>query len=119
MAFNTTRMAAGMDAAAATITHVAWSENGSSESSNVARTAVSVTSATTANPSVIANDDDIESAEASGACTITHFAFHDGTGPVTTWNELDDPVVLLEGGKITAAAGELTENWHQTTSAPS
>jgi hypothetical protein len=118
MSFNTARMKAGMDTAAATITHVAWSADGSTETGSLARTAVTVKAATTANPSVIANDGALESAEASADVTITHFAFHDGTGIVTTWNELDAPAVLLTGGKVIAADGALTENWHQTTSAP-
>ena len=118
MSFNTTRMAAGMNAAAATITHVAWSENGTTESTNLARTAVTMKTATTANPSVVSNNGALESAAATGDCTISHFAFHDGTGTVTTWVALSSPAALLTGGKITAADGALAENWHQTTSAP-
>jgi len=118
MSFSTARMAVGMDAAAALITQVAWSENGSSESANVVPTACTVKAATVANPSVIANNGALESAAATADCTITHFAFKSSTTNQTTWNQLSQAAVLLTGGKITAADGALTENWHQTTAPP-
>jgi hypothetical protein len=118
MAFITSRLKAGADAAAALITHVQWSENGSSESANLARTAVTVKAATTANPSVVANDGAIESAAASGAATITHFAFAADATIQTTWNPLAASRTLGIGDKIAAEDGVLKENFSQATSAP-
>ena len=118
MSFTTANMATGMDAAAAAVTHIAWSENGSTESGNVAPTAVTLKAATNANPSVVANNGSLESAPASSGCTITHWAFKSATALQTTWNELPDAAVLLAGGKITVADGALKEAWYQTTSAP-
>lgn len=118
MSWTTSRIAAGHDTMGANVTHVAWSENGSSESANVAPTAVTLKAATNDDPSVVANDGALESAAASSGCTITHWAFKDATTLQTTWNELDDPVVLLAGGKITVADGALKENIDQTTGAP-
>ena len=118
MSWTTTRIAAGHDVMATNVTHVIWSENGSSESANVAGTAVTLKSATNADPSVVSNDGALESAAASSGCTITHWGFAATSTLQTTWNEFDDPVVLLAGGKITVADGALKENIDQTTSAP-
>lgn len=122
MSFIPARAAVGLDEAAALVTHVFWSEDGSNVSSKVAGTAVTLKAATVANPSIVVNDGALESAEASDAGTFTHFAFGhlDDVTPVldTTWVELDDPAVLLEGGKITVADGALKEHWHATLAAP-
>lgn len=122
MALTTARMAAALDEALKNVTHVFWSANGSSVSASVAATAVTLNSATTANPSVVSNDGALESAEASDPVTITHFAFGylDDVTPVleTTWNELDSPAVLLAGGKITVADEALKEQLYQATEAP-
>lgn len=122
MALTTARMAAALDEALKNVTHVFWSSNGSTVSSSVAATAVTLNSATTANPSVVSNDGALESAEATDAVTITHFAFgyFDDVTPVleTTWNELDSPAVLLAGGKITVADEALKEQLYQATEAP-
>jgi hypothetical protein len=120
MSLITSRLATALDAGVASLVRVVWSEDGATISSNVAPTTMTLSSATTANPSVVANSGALESAEASGPCTITHFAFaqSDGTTLGTTWNELDSPAVLLGGGKITVAIGALKEELHQATEAP-
>jgi hypothetical protein len=118
MALIAANLAAALDEGLVNVTHVLWSENGSSESANVARTAVTLKSATSANPSVKSNDGALESAAASSGCTITHFAFGATATPQTTWIELDSPAVLLAGGKITVADGALAEKLYQATAAP-
>lgn len=119
MSLTTARLAAALDTGLTSVNQVAWSENGTSESSNLAATTVTLKSATVANPSVKSNNGALESAAASADCTITHFAFkNSSTGLQTTWNQLSQAAVLLAGGKITAADGSLSENLHQTTAPP-
>jgi hypothetical protein len=124
MSLTTARMKAALDEGMTGVTHVQWSENGSSESGNLARTSLTngVSAATTANPSVAGNGGAEESAGASAGCTITHFAFSGGTGGAdlfTLWIPLDDSAVLLAGGKIIlTAANDLKVNLYQATSAP-
>lgn len=118
MALTTARMKAALDAGLSEVTHVQWSENGSSESANVARTATTLKAATTANPSVMSNDGALESAAAGAGCTITHFGFSAAATLKTTWIALDAPAVLLTGGKITVADGALQEKLYQATVAP-
>lgn len=116
------RLAAGLDEGLDNVTHVFWSANGSSVTAHVDPTAVTLKSATTANPSVKSNDGSLESAAAAEAVTVTHYAFGylDDTTPVlqTTWVELDDAAVLLQGGKLTVADGALSERLHQTDGPP-
>jgi len=123
MSWTTARLAAAGDEAGALVTHVVWSANGSTQSAVVAPTAVTLKSGTTANPSVIANDGALESAAASDAVTISHWAFAYFDDPdyslQTTWNALTSSAALLSGGKLTVVDGGLTENIHQTASAPS
>lgn len=122
MSLTTDRMAVALDEGLDDVTHVVWSENGSSQSDKVAPTAVTLKSATDANPSVKANDGALESDGATEGVTITHFAFANIDGETvtlrTTWNELDEPAVLLAEGKITVADGALAENLHQTSGPP-
>ena len=118
MAFIASRLKAGADAAAALITHVQWSANGSTETASLARTSVTMKAATTADPSVVANDGAIESAGASAGVTVTHFAFAaDGTVQ-TTWIPLESSRTLAIGDKISAADGALKENIAGATAAP-
>src|SRR5690606_35908866 len=122
MALTTARMAAALVEALKNVTHVFWSDNGSTVSASVAATAVTLNSATTANPPVVSNDGALESADATVAVTITHYAlsYLDGGTPVreTTWKELDSPAVLLAGGKITVADEALKEQLYQAREAP-
>ena len=82
--------------------HVAWSTNGTSESSIVARTPVGATgwaAATTADPSVKANSAALTSEPASGAGTISHFAIYSaatGGTQITDWTALADSKALAE-----------------------
>jgi hypothetical protein len=118
MGWINARLKAGHDEAAALVTHVQWSENGSSESASLARTAVTLKAATTAHPSVVANNGAIESAAASAGCTITHFAFAaDGTVQ-TEWVALGTSRTLLAGDKVSAADGSLAISLYRATVAP-
>lgn len=66
-----------LDAQLASGDYYAWSENGTSESAHVARTAVSAwAAATAADPSVKANNGALTSAAASSNCIVTHFAVY-------------------------------------------
>jgi len=93
--------------------YIAYSENGSSETSNLARTAVGVTgwaAATSASPSVKANNSTITSAQASGAATITHFAVFDAASSgtqKTVWIELDTARTLASGDRLQHEAGDI------------
>jgi hypothetical protein len=112
-------MAAALDTGLTSVTKILWSENGSSETANLAATAATLKAATNADPSVKATDGALESATASGACTITHFAFADVSDVLqTTWNALDTSRTLAIGDKLTIADGALSERLDATTSAP-
>jgi hypothetical protein len=114
------RLKAGHDEAAALVTHVQWSENGSSESANLARTAVTLKAATTAHPSVVANDGEVESANSTSATdiTITHFAYAaDGTVQ-TEWIPLGTARTLKLGDNVKAADGSLAVNLYRAATAP-
>jgi hypothetical protein len=110
--FNNAESAAALDLVVTNIryTHIGWSDDGATESEDVARTAVTWKAATSADPSVKANDGALESAAASGACTITHWAaFSAGTEGTQRidWTALDTAVPLIIGGKIEVADGAL------------
>lgn len=123
MAYTTANLAAANEAAAANITHVFFSANGTDVTEHIAPVAVTLKTATTANPSVIANDGAIQSAEAAQEVTVSHWAFGhlDGTTPVldTTWNaRTGGPITVPQGEKISIADGALTESLYQATAAP-
>lgn len=93
--------------------HIAYSENGSSESANLARTAVGATgwaAATAATPSVKANNGNLTSAEATGGGTITHFAIYSassGGTQKTDWTALDSSRTVASGDTLSWATGDL------------
>jgi hypothetical protein len=92
--------------------YFAWSENGTSESSYLARTAVSAwTSASAANPSEKSNNGALLSAACSGdAKTFTHWAvFSASTAGTqkTDWTALTQSQLLNTGGKLSIAANAL------------
>ena len=93
--------------------YIAYSENGSSESSILARTAVGATNwaaATAADPSIKSNTAGVTSAAASGAGTISHFAIYSAsTGGTqrTDWQALGASRALTAGDKLEWAAGAL------------
>ena len=89
---------------------VAWSENGSSESSNLAATSIAAwDAATNADPAVRSNTSAVDSAAASGACTITHFAVYNSGKTVqkTDWTAVTVQRTLALGDKVNIAAGEI------------
>ena len=113
MALSNARLKAALDAGLSTTTHIGWSENGTTETAKVARTAATFAAASTADPSVAQLSAAIESAGASSGGTITHRAGFDAStdgNQTTTWVPLSSPVVLGAGGKITMAAADCTES---------
>ena len=122
MSWITARLAAAGDTAAANVTKVVWYKGTAGNevvATEVAATAVTLASATNANPSVVANAGALESEGASGAVDITAWAFADAADAAqTTINRFPTEVPLVEGGKVTVEAGALKVNMHQATSAP-
>lgn len=101
---------AALDAALAAVTHIEWSENGTSVSSKVAATAVTLESAsdqaTYARKGISVTSPPLLSAAASAAGTITHWRFttaSTGGTAKTQWNALTTPAVLAIGGQINLA----------------
>jgi len=113
MALTNARKKAALDAGLASIAKVIWykgTEGNEVEATEVAATACTLKAATTANPSVMANDGALESAAASAGVTVTAFAFAITDNTVyTTVNRLDSAVVLNTGGKITVVDEGLKE----------
>lgn len=120
MSWTEAKMKEANDAARTGITHVQWSSDGTAETARVTRTAVTTKAATTANPSIVANDGEITSAacSAGAAVTITHFAFSEGATRYTEWIELDSSRTLNEGDKIIAENEALQVKMYQATEAP-
>ena len=94
--------------------YIAYSTNGTSEASVIARTAVGATgwaAATAATPSVKANGVALPTAAASGPGTITHFAvFSAASGGTqkTDWEALSASKTVASGDVLTWAVGALT-----------
>lgn len=116
MALTNAALQTALDAALTGVTHVEWSENGSTVSSNVAATAVTLESATITGgycrKGVYVASPPQLSATASAGCTITHFRFttaSSGGTAKTTWNALDSSVTLVTGGQISLADAALYE----------
>lgn len=90
--------------------YIAYSANGTSETANLARTAIGATgwaSATAATPSVKANANVLTSAAASGAVTVTHACIYSAsTGGTqrTDWQALGTSRTLAIGDKLEFAA---------------
>ena len=93
--------------------HIAWSSNGTSESSALARTAIGATgwaTATSADPSVKANNSALTSAAASGSATITHFAIFSaasGGTQKTDWQALASSRAVVSGDTLQVAIGAI------------
>lgn len=93
--------------------HIAYSANGSSETGNLARTAIGATgwaAATVADPSVKANANALTSAAASGAVTVSHFAIYSassGGNQRTDWTALAASKTLASGDQLTHAIGAI------------
>lgn len=91
--------------------YIAYSANGTTETANLARTAIGATgwaAATAADPSVKANANVLTSAAATGAVTVTHCAtFSASTGGTqrTDWQAVATSRALLTGDTISIAVG--------------
>jgi len=94
--------------------HIAYSQNGTSESALIARTPIGATgwaAATNATPSVKANTNALTSAGstgASGANPVSHFAIMSAaTGGTqrTDWQAIPTPIPVITGSSITWAVG--------------
>lgn len=111
MSFTNAESAATLDARWTGSEYIMYSENGTSESSILARTAVGAwDSATVANPSVKQNTNPLTTADATGSGTITHFALNSASTAGTQrteWVALDTPQALTAGGRGEWAAGAL------------
>lgn len=109
---------AGLDSALTGVSHIEWSENGSTVSSKVAATAATLKSATdqTTYQQKVLNvaSPPLLSAGASSAGTITHFRFTTAASGGTAknrWVALTTPITLAIGEKISLADGALGEKY--------
>ena len=93
--------------------YIAYSVNGTSEFSGLARTAVGATgwaSATAAQPSIKANSAALTSAAATGAGTVSHYAIYSASTAGTQridWTALTTARALLVGDQLTHAIGAI------------
>ncbi|MDR7189793.1 hypothetical protein J2Y46_002619 [Microbacterium sp. BE35] len=93
--------------------YIAYSANGTTETGNLARTAIGATgwaAATAATPSVKANANALTSAGASGAVTVTHVALFDAStsgNQITDWTALGASRVLATSDVISWAVGSV------------
>jgi hypothetical protein len=93
--------------------YVAYSANGTSETANLARTAIGATgwaAATNADPSVKANANALTSAAATGAVTVSHFAIYSASTSGTQrtdWTALAASKTLAIGDQLTHAVGAI------------
>lgn len=93
--------------------HIAYSVNGTSEFSGLARTAIGATgwaSATSADPSVKANANALTSAAASSGGEVTHFAIFSAStsgNQRTDWTALASSRTLVTGDQLTHAVGAI------------
>lgn len=116
MALTIAACRTALDSGLTGVTHVEWSENGSTVSSKVAATAVTLESAvdmtTYARKGIDVASPPQLSAAASSAGTITHWRFttaSSGGTAKTGWNALTSPAVLASGGQISLADAALYE----------
>jgi hypothetical protein len=88
--------------------YVAWSENGTTESASLARTAIGATgwvAATSADPSVKASANALVSAAASAGATISHAAVYSAS---TAGTQRTDWQALTAGSRTLSAGDALT-----------
>lgn len=116
MALTIAAARTALDSALTGVTHVEWSENGSTVSSKLAATAVTLESAadltTYARKGISVASPPQLTAAASAAGTITHWRFttaSSGGTAKTGWNALASPAVLALGGQISLANVALYE----------
>lgn len=110
--FTQARQQAILDAELVSGDFVAYSANGTSETSSLARTSIgSWSAATAANPSVKSNAGALTSATATGAVTVTHTAIYSastGGTQKTDWQAVGTSKTLAIGDAITIGAGQVT-----------
>lgn len=92
--------------------YVGYSSNGTSETANISRTAVTWNTATSADPSVKSSATAITSAAATGTVAPTHYAiFTTSTAgsQLTDWQAMTAPLpgTLNTGDTLTAASGAI------------
>lgn len=93
--------------------YIAYSEDGTTETSVLARTAVGATgwaAATSADPSVKANASALTSAAATGSGTLTHFAIYTASTAGTQrtdWQALTSSRTVASGDTLNWAIGAL------------
>ena len=111
MGFTQARRQAILNAELVDSDFIGYSTNGTSETANLARTAVgSWSAATAANPSVRANAGALTTAAATGAANVTHFAVvsaSTGGTQKVEWQALTAAKNLATGDTGTWAAGAL------------
>ena len=111
------RQLAALDTGLTGVTHVEWSEDGSTVSSKLAATAVTLESAVDSGAGYARKGIDVASppqltAASSSAGTITHWRFTtaaSGGTARTSWNALTSAAVLALGGQISLADAALYE----------
>lgn len=90
---------------------VAWSIDGASAWSGMARTAIgSYAAATATNPSRKSNAAKLTSAAATSAGVVSHYATFTATSggtQLSVWKPLSAPVSVALGGKLEVNAGDL------------
>lgn len=100
-----------LDAQFVNTDYIAWSANGTSETSYLARTSIGTwASATAADPSVKSNSGALTSAAATGTATITHFAIYSASTAgtqKTDWTALTSSRAIQSGDQLTIAAGDI------------
>jgi len=115
MALTNAQKKVALDAGLASVTQVQWYEgtagNETNATAKVARTAVTLTAPTAANPYIKSNNAALESAGcAAGGATITAFGFCLADNTVVSGpTRLDEAVPLNENGKITVVENGLKE----------
>lgn len=114
---TTTESAATLDARFPTsggTDYIAWSANGTTETSSLARTAIGATgwaAATAADPSVKANANALVTAAASAGVTVTHFAIYSASTSGTQrtdWTALTTSRALVTGDTAPIAVGAIS-----------
>jgi hypothetical protein len=110
--FTNAYSATVLDAQLSNTDFIAWSANGSSETGSLARTAVTAWgSAVAGAPATKKNTQNLETAEASGSVTVSHFAIYSlssGGTQKTDWTALAAARSLPSGGKLTIAIDALS-----------
>lgn len=98
----------------AATSYIAWSVNGSTEFSGLARTAVGATgwaAATTADPAVKANNGALVTAAASSGGTVSHYAIFDAStsgNQLVDWTALASSRTLVTGDQLTIAVSAIS-----------